>query len=106
MDWSLRYSAAADSCYDVSAQRHSRIDFNEESLKRRPPIGLLASSFLCSTVAAQELTGTLNRIPDIGEFKYVNRYGFAVDVRYWPKADPEKWSFAGVKASAFEKSGH
>jgi len=23
-----------------------------------------------------------------------------------PKADPENWSFAGVKASALEKSGH
>ncbi len=26
--------------------------------------------------------------------------------RFWPEADPENWSFAGVKASAFGKSGH
>jgi hypothetical protein len=26
--------------------------------------------------------------------------------RLWPKADPENWSFAVVKASALEKSGH
>ena len=61
--------AASDSCGNVSTQHHSRIDFNEESLKRRLSIGLLASCFLCSTVAAQELTGTLTRIPDTGEFK-------------------------------------
>ncbi len=26
--------------------------------------------------------------------------------RFWPKADPEIWKFAVVKASALEKSGH
>ena len=29
-----------------------------------------------------------------------------LNVRNWPKADPENWSFARVKASALEKSGH
>ena len=36
---------------------------------RRLSIILLASCFLCSTTAAQELTGTLKRIADTGEFK-------------------------------------
>ncbi len=36
---------------------------------RRLPIVLLASCFLCSAAAAQELTGTLKRIADTGEFK-------------------------------------
>jgi ABC-type amino acid transport substrate-binding protein len=36
---------------------------------RRLSIVLLASCFLCSTAAAQELTGTLKRIADTGEFK-------------------------------------
>ncbi len=31
---------------------------------------------------------------------------FVANVRFWPKADPENWSFAVVKASALEKSGH
>jgi ABC-type amino acid transport substrate-binding protein len=36
---------------------------------RRLSIVLLASCFLCSTAAAQDLTGTLKRIADTGEFK-------------------------------------
>ena len=36
---------------------------------RRLSIVLLASCFLCSTAAAQELTGTLKRVADTGEFK-------------------------------------
>lgn len=36
---------------------------------RRLPIVLLATCFLYSTAAAQELTGTLKRIADTGEFK-------------------------------------
>jgi len=36
---------------------------------RRLSIVLLASCFLCSTAASQELTGTLKRIADTGEFK-------------------------------------
>ncbi len=36
---------------------------------RRLSIVLLASCFLCSTAAAQGLTGTLKRIADTGEFK-------------------------------------
>jgi hypothetical protein len=28
------------------------------------------------------------------------------NARFWPKADPENWSFAVVKASALEKSRH
>jgi len=44
------------------------------------------------------------KTPAIGERlgpSYVWRYD-----RFWPKADPENWSFAVVKASALEKSGH
>jgi len=33
-------------------------------------------------------------------------FSYLPSVRFWPKADPENWSFAGVKASALEKSGH
>ena len=36
---------------------------------RRLSIVLLAACFLCTTAAAQELTGTLKRIADTGEFK-------------------------------------
>ncbi len=54
--------------------------------------------------------------PSLGGFGYiivVTKYNSWIadrlpvtTVRLWPKADPENWSFAGVKASALEKSGH
>jgi len=70
-----RYSPITDSYYDVSAQYPFGVDINEEILMRRLSIVLLAACFLCTTAAAQELTGTLKRIADSGEF----RIGFVPD---------------------------
>jgi glutamate/aspartate transport system substrate-binding protein len=50
-------------------------DINEEFPMQRLPILLLASFLLCANAAAQELTGTLKRIADAGEF----RIGFVPD---------------------------
>jgi hypothetical protein len=57
-------------------------------------------------LSIQSTVFTASQADDVPSSSKADIHDIRSEDRSWPKADPEDWSFSGVKASALEKSGH